>query len=263
MDPMARPPLLPPRGSLRDWRRKFKTAVKGQFLVRFHMAIILGVVTVVGMLANKLLFVAGVPTMALRYPAAVAISYLAFFVGVWIWIGYVQSAAPQSLLDPRLAAPMVAAALTAAPALSARQQRQPQTRLDHEDLADGVDGAVDGLESIGDAAGLVDEGVVWVLVLLLVAGVVLAGGWLVWQAPAILSEAAFSATLAGAVRKALRDEVGPHWAWHVFRKSVIPFALVVLVAAGAGWGARVVCPQAHTIKAALSCDAAAAELLSE
>jgi len=39
----------------------------------------------------------------------VAISHFAFFVGVWIWIGYVQSAAPRSLLDPALAAPAVAA----------------------------------------------------------------------------------------------------------------------------------------------------------
>ena len=193
----------------------------------------------------------------------VAISHFAFFVGVWIWIGYVQSAAPRSLLDPALAAPAVATALAFSPAESARQKQQLRMELGLEDVADGAEVAVDGLDSIGDAAGGVDDGIVWVLVLLLVAAVVLAGGWLVWQAPAILSEAAFSATLAGAVRKALRDEVGQHWARHVLRKSVIPFALVALIASGAGWGARVVCPQARTLKTALACGPAVAELLSE
>jgi hypothetical protein len=92
---------------------------------------------------------------------------------------------------------------------------------------------------------------------------VIAAGWLVWQAPAILSEAAFSATLAGALRKAAREENGPHWAWHVFKKSIVAFAVVALVAGGVGFGLRLVCPQARTMKGALHCDKDTAELLAD
>ncbi|HEY3444874.1 MAG TPA: hypothetical protein VGK67_00865 [Myxococcales bacterium] len=260
-----KPPRPPQRGSLRSWRAKFKTAVKDGFLVRFHMALILSGVTLVGMFANKLLFRLGVATMEARYPVAVLAAYLAFFAGVWMWIAYVQSTAPRHLLEPALAAPMVAAAL-AVDRGRPRPGANVLENLDLEDALDVADGAgdvADGLGSIGEAAGSADDGMAYVLIALLVLAIVVAAGWLVWQAPAILSEAAFSATLAGALRKAARDEDGPHWAWHVFKKSVLPFAVVALVAAGIGFGLRVVCPQARTLRGALHCDKNTAELLAD
>lgn len=252
----------PPRGSLKSWRSRFKKAVKDGFLVRFHMAIILTGVTVVGMLANKLLFKAGVPAMEARYPLAVLAAYLAFFAGVWMWIAYVQSSVPASILDPALAAPVVAAALAADPGRPRPQGARQDAGL--EDVLDGADvagEAADGLGSI-DVGG-VDEGLAWVLVVVLLLAIVLAAGWLVWQAPAILSEAAFSATLAGAVRKAARGEDGPNWAWHVFKKSVVPFAVVALVAGGVGFGLRQLCPTARTLKGAVHCDKDAVEFLAD
>lgn len=262
---MPDPVRQPPRGALRSWRQRFKAAVKDNFLVRFHMAIILTGVTLVGMAANKALYLAGVQLMQARYPIAVLAAYGAFFLGVWIWIAYVRAAAPASLTDPALAAPVLVAALAANPAGDARRYKADGSlgNVDAGDVLDGAEDAVDGLGSIGDAAGSADEGAVWLLVLLLVAAILIAAGWLVWQAPAILSEAAFSATLAGAVRKAARGEDGPNWAWHVLKKSIVPFAVVALVAGGVGFGVRVVCPQARTVKAALNCDQKTAEFLAE
>jgi len=259
-----RPPSSPPvRGSLHSWRRKFKTAVKDRFLVRFHMALILTGVTLVGMLANKVLYRLGVVAMEARYPLAVLAAYGAFFVGVWMWIAYVRSTAPRAILEPALAAPAVAAALAIDPGRPRRQGGSGLESVDLEDVADAADVAGEGVGSIGDAAGSADEGLAWVLILLLVAALVIAAGWLVWQAPAILSEAAFSATLAGALRKAAREENGPHWAWHVFKKSIVAFAVVALVAGGVGFGLRLVCPQARTMKGALHCDKDTAELLAD
>lgn len=257
---MPAPVRLPPRGSLKSWRRAFKAAVKDKFLVRFHMALILAGVIAVGMLANKLLYKLGVPQMEVRYPVAVFAAYLAFFAGVWMWIGYVQASTPKSLLEPALAAPAVGAALAADPGGLRRRKESLPSEVDLEDAVDVVDVAGDGLDALGSAD---DDGIVWMLLLLLVAAIFVAAGWLVWQAPAILSEAAFSATLAGAVRTAARGEDGPSWAWHVLKKSIVPFAAVAVLAGGVGHWTHEACPAARTLKTALHCEQGEAEFLAE
>lgn len=247
---------------VRSWRRRFVDAVKDRFFVRFHMALILVAVTLVGMIANKLLFLAGLSEMWARYPAAVVLAYGSFFLFVWLWIGYVHASTPRSLTEPLLVAGGAAAGAAAVggPRRAPREGPSASEVLDAGDGLDLAEGTVDGL---GDAAGSADEGAVVVLFIVLVLAIVFAGGWLVWQAPAILSEAAFSAALAGAVRRAAKDQDGPSWAWHVLRKSIAAFGVVALVAAGVGYGTRVVCPQASTLRGALHCDPAMAETLAD
>ncbi len=234
------------------------------------MALILVGVTLVGVLANKALYLVGLQLMEARYPLAVLASYLAFFGAVRLWIAYVHAAAPPPLQEPALAASLAGGAALALTSPRASPRRASGSRFepgdvpgDVEDVVDASDGAIEGAGAVGEAAGSADEGLVLVLFAAVLLGVIFAGGWLVWQAPVILSEAAFSAVLAGALRRAAKGEDGPHWAWAVFKKSVVPFVVVALVAAGAAYGVRVVCPQARTLKGALHCDKDTAAALAQ
>jgi hypothetical protein len=75
-----------------------------------------------------------------------------------------------------------------------------------------------------------------VLALLAIAALVCGAGiYLVYQAPFILSEAAFQALLAGGLaHRARRIEQGD-WLGSVFRATWIPFVLTLLLSLLAGW----------------------------
>lgn len=243
----------PRPGSLADWKSRFKSQLSEKFLIRLHMAVMLTVVTVVGMFASGFLARAGVDSLALRYPLAVLVAYVAFFGTVRLWISWVHEEAPPSLREPALAATLLTAS-----AMAQRGPSRPGATVervaDAVDVAlDGADGADAGFDLVGGAASGADEGAVVVLGVLLLVAAFAAGAWLVWEAPAILAEAAFGAVLAGALRRARRHAHGPHWAWSVFKRTAVAFALVAFFASLAGFGAQEVCPQARNLKRALSC----------
>ena len=94
---MSESPPRPARPTLATWRGRFQEQVKRSFLVRFHMALMLGAVAVVGMIASRMLSRLGLESMALRYPLAVLSSYLAFCGLVRLWVSYVHGSSPFSM----------------------------------------------------------------------------------------------------------------------------------------------------------------------
>ncbi|MFT3668630.1 MAG: hypothetical protein QM795_08635 [Pseudoxanthomonas sp.] len=75
-----------------------------------------------------------------------------------------------------------------------------------------------------DAVLDVDEGLPVVLVALLLAGALLAVGWVIWIAPALLAELALDAVLsAGLYRRLKRSPDGAHWLATTLRHTGRPF----------------------------------------
>jgi hypothetical protein len=62
-----------------------------------------------------------------------------------------------------------------------------------------------------------------------------AGLYLIYSAPAILSEAAFECVLAGSLVKRSRQMNDPDWMGSVLRATWVPFAVVLVIAVAAGW----------------------------
>lgn len=60
-----------------------------KFYLRFHIALLILWSFCVGALTTKLLLLLGIDSMAVRYAFSLLVSYLAFFVGVRLWLGYV------------------------------------------------------------------------------------------------------------------------------------------------------------------------------
>jgi len=94
----------------------------------------------------------------------------------------------------------------------------------------------------GDGDGLL----LLILFALLVVAIFGAGAYLVYQAPAILSEAAFQAVLAGGLIRTARGAHDPGWAGSVFKATVIPFTLVLVLSGVFGHQAHKRCPSART-----------------
>lgn len=70
-------------------KKTFLRRIRTRFLVRFHMALILVGTFLSGLLASKVLLESGIGAMAVRYPLAVLVSYLAFFL---FWVAAVTLA---------------------------------------------------------------------------------------------------------------------------------------------------------------------------
>src|ERR1700730_16694872 len=72
-----------------DSAQGIKQRILHGYCVRVHMALIVTAVVVSGVLSSKLLLGSGVHSLRLRYPVAVAVSYLVFLLLIRVWIWYV------------------------------------------------------------------------------------------------------------------------------------------------------------------------------
>jgi hypothetical protein len=70
-------------------RRGFVRRIAARFFVRFHMSLIFTATVGAAVLASRLLFVAGVDSIMLRYAGAVVGAYLVFLGLVRVWILWV------------------------------------------------------------------------------------------------------------------------------------------------------------------------------
>lgn len=87
--------------------------------------------------------------------------------------------------------------------------------------------------SAGDvASGIFDDagGIVLIVLGLLLAAIFGASLYLIYSAPAILSEAAFEALMATSLIKATKRIDDPDWMGSVFRSTVGPFLIILVLA---------------------------------
>lgn len=233
----------PPRGR---WPQRFKTAIRERFLLRFHMLLILVAVILSGIGISKLLWLVGLGQIHLRYPLAVLGSYGVFFALIRVWLWYVALTHDEP---------------------AARQGRDVDGVEDAGELVElAVDVASDvqvaavgqgasggGSWSVGDVGDSDGAGLVLLLLVVLLCVVFGSGLYLMWQAPALLSEAALQMVLAGSLRRATRRIDAPGWAGSVLGATWLPFVLVVIMVWIFAMVAGSVCPGATRLAEVLAC----------
>ncbi len=245
-------------------RERFLKRIRERFLVRFHMALILVATALSGLLASKVLLEAGIDSMAARYPLAVLLSYLAFFVFVRTWLWHVAAASPGGTSRSRNTADRVLDSVDIPVPDGLPSTVEKAIRFGEGQAGGGgaggsfdvvvadaggvpapapdaartaVDAAGRAVEGAGKAAGDAvsglfdpDEGILPLLLLgALLAAVLGAGVYLVWQAPSILPDAAFDAALAASLLRGARRVEAPDWTAGVFRGTWKPFLWVLAV----------------------------------
>ncbi len=240
----------------------FVAWMTGRFFLRFHMAVILGLTFLAGLAITKAFLDAGNTNLALRYGVSVAASYAAFLFLINLWLWYVARSDEDDdddvdVLDVAdgidLATRMASDGLRGGPP-------SPMFQAGGGSFGGGGasgsfgESAADGVSSlVGDA----DEGGCAIVVVLLVAALVLtvaaAGIYLVWAAPAILAEAAFEAFLASALVPAARKSEAQGWLHGTVRATIVPFAFMLVAAAGFGWAANDLCPGARRMADVTDC----------
>jgi len=259
-----------------------------RYFVRLHMGLMLGGVILSGVWASVLLRWAGLPNPALRYPLAVVVSYLVFFGLVRLWLLYVERTSPGGRQSRGLDLSGIGSTGSTSWGGSSGSSGSAGGGLGGRGGGFGGGGASTGFEeanaapqpvvlplsssspaarpsggghsggsghsgrSGGSGGGGGDGLGILIALAVLVAAICGAGIYLVYQAPAILSEAAFHAALLPGLVKVARGAHDESWERSVLGSTWIPFTLVLALAAILGGVIRHNCPEAATLHQALS-----------
>ena len=242
-------------------KEKFTERLKRRFPLRQHMTLILTATGLSGLLTTRILLALGVESIVIRYPLAVLFSYMIFFLLIKLWLRYISAPPP---LRPNEKKNIVADALSNIdiPIDGGIMIPSPGTgggfsggggQFSGAGASGGFDdmgavitegpgsamsetgGSVVGDVAEGAASALGDEGGLAAIVVMAVIGAVVAvvigaGVYMVYEAPLILSEAAFEVVLAATLVRSSRAMNEPDWIGSVFRTTWKPFGVSIMVA---------------------------------
>lgn len=246
-------------------KETFKQRFIKRVFTRFHMFLILTGTALSGVLYSKILLLLGLEHMLIRFLIVLVLAYLSFFGLMRLWLAYLTGSnqdrvTGDGLLDaadliteiPSDMKPGMTGGGGTSGGAGASGAWDPGPSVADAAAVDGItdtaESAGNAVETVGDAAGLAEEGgmVIIVLGFLLLA---LFGGsvYLIYEAPVIISEAAFELALAGGLIKRARAMDDPDWVGSVFRSTWPAFILTLIIALVAGWGLMTVCPEAAKV----------------
>lgn len=262
----------------------FTERFKKRHSLRFHMSLILVTTLCSGFLATRVMLALHLENVLLRYPLVVVFAYLVFFVSVKLWLKYIapvpatQNAHNNNSPDLGDVLPDMPISF---PSDGHIQFQGGGGEFDGGGASDSfgevstaftdtgsdiISGGIDTGGGIGDAVGdvvggvaegLGDEGGLVVIVVLTVfaavtAVLVGASVYLVYEAPFILSEAAFEFILAAGLVRGARRIDSADWMGSVFKTTAIPFFVTLVLATFAGYLMHQYFPEVTRISELLS-----------
>ncbi|QOY91633.1 hypothetical protein [Paludibaculum fermentans] len=261
--------------------QKFRQRVLRQYFVRFHMSLLLLATTSSGVLASKLLLMAGLTSVLVRYPLAVLLAYFVFVGLMRIWVAYVLLDVPSrkptgsglgSGLDPgNIDFPFWGGSSSGGgPSLGGGSAMSfgggDSGGGGASDVWGVADTRVAPVSSGGGGGGHgfsfpsldldidLDDGI-WILALLALLVLVLfgAGGYLIYAAPQILPDIALNALLASCLTGAAKKAEAKGWLRSVLGVTWIPLLLILVTTIGLAVAVHKTCPSAPKLLDALSC----------
>jgi hypothetical protein len=237
---------------------RFKQYLLRRYFVRLHMTIIVVATTAAGLVASKLLLLAGLTSVETRYPLAAIIAYFSFLGFIRLWIGPVRPPRERrgtgsSSLDwlglPDPDVPGLDSAQVTFGGGDSGGAGASDAWDDHplasQAPAHGVPSSVGetghgGWNSIPD----IDElGILFLFGALIVVSLG-AGIYLVYTAPAIMPEVAFNAIVASSFAATARQGRSRGWIRRLFRHTRLPLAAVLAMSIALATGVHRYCPSA-------------------
>lgn len=235
-------------------RQKFIKTLQKRFSLRLHMTLILLATSMAGVLASKGMFAVGLHNVAVRYPVTVLCAYLVFFATVKVWLWLMTDTPTSNSRDSGNGVPDVVDLPLPFGGSGEQAFSGGGGAFDGGGASADFGGTLgemasvtgDALGGVGDAVGDVvggvadDEGGLVLVIALGLLAVLLfsvmgAGVFLIYQAPAILAEAAFDAVLAASLVRSSHKMNQPDWMGSIFKATWKPFAVVLVLAIVAGW----------------------------
>lgn len=223
-----------------------------------QMCLLVSITGAAGFLSSYEMLKAGMVEMWLRYLCAFGVAYLVFLLLLWLWLrtsfeDYADGAdlgdlSPSSSHGAGGSGHSVFAGRGGTADGGGASANFDHGPIEAIPLADTDGGAIgDALGDTLGAAADADEFAIPLVILVLVAALVLSSAWIVYSAPALFAELLLDGVLAASLYHRLRGLEARHWLLTAVRRTLWPFVLTALVAAGAGWWMQRIAPEAHSI----------------
>ena len=220
---------------------RVKAFLERHFLLRLHMFFILSATIASGLLATKMLLAIGVRSFPLRYALAVSAAYLLFLALIRMWLFYVRMARGGVDFTPD--------GLDFSPGNVSTADFSGGGGNFGGGGASGSWGQAPAKSRLFDGIELDGEGLlVVILFVALVLSLLLVSIYVIYTAPVMLSEVAFEALLAAALAKRAKKIQRPGWIGVVWRATVWPFVVVLVLTIALGWVAQKRCPEAKKLR---------------
>ena len=201
---------------------------------RVQMVLLLAATGGAGFLASYGLLQLGVDRMALRYPLAVGIAYLVFFLLLRLWLALPRDPVDYGLDGLDLAADVGNAGLDTLGSVG-----RPSTPMPVASRSGGP--------SLDIGVPDLDEGI-FLIVLAAVAAVILGAAiYVVYVAPLLLAEVLVDGLLLVGFYKKLKGPEPEHWALCAVRRTWIPALIVAVTFFFAGVVFQDLAPEARSI----------------
>jgi hypothetical protein len=253
-------------------KERFSTALKRRFFLRVHMFVIVGGTVAVGLLTTKILLLTHERNLAFRYGLAVIVAFAAFLGFIKLWLGYVGLCLARKGrgsgdggdwlnvvdFDGDGISTGGGGGAIGGPQFESGGGSSFGGGGASGSWGDPVAAPVRASSSSGGGFNLGDIGCdddfgIVILVAVLVLAIAFAAFYVIWAAPAILSEAAFQGVLAAALARRAKKLSHGTWEGSVLRATALPFAVVLALAITLGVYAQRRCPSAMRLAEAIRC----------
>ena len=257
---------------IKKFKRRLTERIGKSYFVRFHMFMILSATILSGLVCSKMLVLAGLRSMPLRFGITIVLSYLLFFLFIKLWLLYIGVGRNIRLQADKKGDSSWTTDVLPLPEGLSSDAGDTGTFAGFQGGASGgggaggsfaesippVEGVVDagsGTGAFADAGSILDGGddsvltlIAIVLLAVIVLSIFIAGGYLIWSAPVLLSDAAFHALLVAGFARKVRQTEETHWQTAIFKATWWMFLLVLIFSISFGIVAQMVFPDAVTIK---------------
>lgn len=211
---------------------------------RLHCLLMVTLAGAAAFLSSFVLLSLDVPSMAVRYGVAALAGYLTFVMLIRAWVAWKRHQL-ESEIDPDLVDAVTSLDWTPG---------SPRGSVEPPVFAGGRSGGGGASGSYGDGGGsgfslaLDADDLIWLVVIAAAAFAgVAAIAYVVYVAPALLAEIILDVVVAGRIYKGLRRHDSAHWTRHVFRRTALPAAILIVFAVVAGYALQQIAPDARSI----------------
>lgn len=218
----------------------YKRQLERDSFPRLQMGLIVVVTGGVGLLVSFLLLQSGMGSMALRYPFALAVAYLAFLLLLWAWLRAKEDDF-SNIPDFSTAMPNLSGSGHSAPfqsggggdfggggASGSFDGSTSQSFANVDDIAGSSIG--ESLGSVGDA----DELAIPILAIVLALGMAVASLYVVYLAPTLFAELLVDGVLSYTLYRHLHKVETHFWLSTAFKRTIFPFLLTAVFLAIVG-----------------------------
>ena len=240
---------------------KYGSFIRNKISTRIHMSIILISVSLTGTLFSKLLLELGMYSLSVRYFFTAIACYIFFLIYIKLWLMYINPGKNSAgstgnidlpdidLLDGDLPSGKSATEIIGQGGnfggAGASSSFAGNIGMPVQAISTNSESSFSDLGGAFDVDGDALAPVLIVVAVGAIVLVILGGGmFIIYQAPSILSDAAFEALLASGFLRSTRDISSGNWIGSIIKRTWIPFGIITLVATMSGWIIGYFCPVA-------------------